>query len=122
MSRSSHTQHDDAAAFADGELVPSVDFDFDAIDSAIPDDSPILARAEELNRTKQQEDTIRLLQWLTSGTPSLAEVGRRTLTLRHYLRPETTQKKLAARCGITEAALSMRMTKLRRLLSSRNQN
>jgi hypothetical protein len=118
----SHIDHDNAAFDDAGDVVPSVGFDYAAVDGAFANEDAIRSRAEELDRNRQQEDVIRLIEWLTSGAPSLAEIGRRTLTLRHHLRPETSQKKLAARCGITEAALSMRLSKLRRSLSSQNQN
>lgn len=97
------------AAFSDaGETVPSIGFDYAAVDG-VKDSGDDGARSE-------REITVRLLQWLNGGNASRLEIGTRSLVLQYWFNPEGTQRQLAKRMRIPESKVSERLAELRRKL------
>jgi len=102
---------DGEAAFNDAsEIVPSVGFDYAAVDHE-PDSRDDGARPS-------REIVVRLLNLLTDGNPRPSEVGRRVLLLQHMLNAEGSQRRLAARMGLAESRVSERLAAMRHTLSS----
>ena len=91
--------HDDDAAFDDaGGVVPSVGFDFDAVDGVAPNDAPIRERFDEIERLKIVRAVLAMLQATTNDAQ---EIGRRVQVFSHLLTQRESQRALAKRMNLT---------------------
>lgn len=68
------------------------------------------------HQRQRLETIVRLVQWL-GATGSAVDVGRRLIVLQWLLRPAGSQRELAQRLGVSESAISQRLTKLREELT-----
>lgn len=83
-----------------GKSIAAVDFDFDAVEP--PEPAAPVALPE-------------LLPWLAgSGTPE--QVGKRCILLAWLARPDSTQRELARRLGVSPPAITKALRRLRRIL------
>ena len=92
-----------------GALVPTVDFDFDALDAK--EAEPLDAQDEARLR---QQTIARTLQWISSGRQGALQIGRRAILAAYLVNPIGSQRSLARRLGITGARVSQALRTLRR--------
>lgn len=98
--------------YENGQIVPSVPFDFDAIDglpAANPHDDRAQIRIEALRN---------LLGFLTSGADATA-CGQRVHLIAYMIKQSEcrTQRELAKRLGLTPGRISQALNEVRRELS-----
>lgn len=68
----------------------------------------------------EREITFQIFHQLSSGNASALEIGRRVLVHHYFLSREGSQRQLAERLGVKEAAVSMRLAALRKQLRDGN--
>ena len=66
----------------------------------------------ESNSRTSGEIAVRLLQRLTQGTPTPAEIGRRVLAMQYLINPDCSQRLLAKRMGVSAGKVSSRLKRL----------
>lgn len=103
----------DMAFDDDGNQVPTVDFDYAALDA--PTSSEL--SAADAARLRQQT-LVRSLKFLCTGRCNPRTVGRRVMLLRHVITQEPpTQRELARMMAVSEARISAAVKSLKKELS-----
>jgi DNA-directed RNA polymerase specialized sigma subunit len=104
-----------AAAFNDhGELEPTTDFDWDAVETKT-------GNTLEETEKAQVEAMVNVLRYVNLGNPKPRELKAIVCVLLHALRPEKTQAELAAEIGISQGRVSQLLIKFRAEMAGKRQ-
>jgi hypothetical protein len=101
----------DGHGFAGDQLVPTVEFDYCAIDGV---DVETVDSSSRSNR----EAILRFSQFMARDNVPPEEIGLRFLAFMHIAYPDGTQRQLAKRMGLDESNASRRVREMRQLMRS----
>jgi hypothetical protein len=101
---------EDLAFDENGQPVPSVPFEFP---------KEVEAGSEEVALARQ-EAIIRTLAFLTADEEEPHRIGARTMLLAHILRPQHTQRELAALLSISQGRVWQLLVEIRQEIASKS--